>query len=67
LPKSAETFMEGLNQPFGLMARGGDTFYVGNTDGVGGLPFLRGGLAGANSLNRGRKKLVSFKPSDTGA
>jgi glucose/arabinose dehydrogenase len=28
-----ETFMEGLNQPFG-MALVGDTFYVGNTDGV---------------------------------
>src|ERR1700751_1669259 len=28
-----ETFMEGLNQPFG-MALIGDTFYVGNTDGV---------------------------------
>src|ERR1700733_3366370 len=28
-----EIFMEGLNQPFG-MALLGDTFYVGNTDGV---------------------------------
>jgi glucose/arabinose dehydrogenase len=28
-----ETFLEGLNQPFG-MALLGDTFYVGNTDGV---------------------------------
>ncbi len=28
-----EVFMEGLNQPFG-MALVGDTFYVGNTDGV---------------------------------
>src|SRR6202167_5836542 len=33
-----ETFMEGLNQPFG-MALLGDTFYVGNTDGVVAFPY----------------------------
>src|ERR1700727_633407 len=36
-----ETFMEGLNQPFG-MALLGDTFYVGNTDGVMAFPYVAG-------------------------
>jgi len=53
-----ETFMEGLNQPFG-MALIGDTFYVGNTDGVVAFPYV----AGANSITAQGKKLVSFKPS----
>src|ERR1700685_34327 len=34
-------FMEGLNQPFG-MALLGDTFYVGNTDGVMAFPYVKG-------------------------
>src|SRR4051795_10380608 len=34
-------FMEGLNQPFG-MALVGDTFYVGNTDGVMAFPYVAG-------------------------
>jgi len=38
-------FMERLNQPFG-MALAGDTFYVGNTDGVVAFPYT----AGANSI-----------------
>jgi glucose/arabinose dehydrogenase len=53
-----ETFMEGLNQPFG-MALVGDTFYVGNTDGVVAFPYV----AGANSITAPGKKLVSFKPA----
>ena len=36
-----EIFMEGLNQPFG-MALVGDTFYVGNTDGVVAFPYAAG-------------------------
>ena len=36
-----EVFLEGLNQPFG-MALLGDTFYVGNTDGAGGVPLHAG-------------------------
>ena len=36
-----EIFMEGLNQPFG-MALVGDTFYVGNTDGVVAVPYESG-------------------------
>ena len=35
-----ETFLDGLNQPFG-MALLGDTFYVGNTDGVVAFPYSR--------------------------
>src|SRR6201991_3054441 len=53
-----ETFMEGLNQPFG-MALIGDTFYVGNTDGVVAFPYT----AGADRITAPSKKLVSFKPS----
>ena len=36
-----KAFMEGLNQPFG-MALLGDTFYVGNTDGVVAFPYVPG-------------------------
>ncbi len=36
-----EVFLEGLNQPFG-MALLGDTFYVGNTDGVVAFPYTAG-------------------------
>jgi glucose/arabinose dehydrogenase len=53
-----ETFMDGLNQPFG-MALLGDTFYVGNTDGVVAFPYA----AGAESITAQGTKLVSFKPS----
>jgi glucose/arabinose dehydrogenase len=53
-----ETFLEGLNQPFG-MALVRDTFYVGNTDGVVAFPYV----AGASSITAPGKKLVSFKPS----
>lgn len=52
-----ETFLEGLNQPFG-MALLGDTFYVGNTDGVVAFPYT----LGATRLKGPRKKLVEFKP-----
>ena len=53
-----ETFMEGLNQPFG-MALVGDTFYVGNTDGVVAFPYVEN----ANNISASGRKLVSFKPS----
>jgi hypothetical protein len=36
-----DAFLEGLNQPFG-MAMLGDTFYVGNADGVVGYPYTTG-------------------------
>ena len=56
-PKSAKLFMEGLNQPFG-MALVGDTFYVGNTDGVVAFPYA----AGADRITAPGRKLTSFKP-----
>jgi glucose/arabinose dehydrogenase len=52
-----EIFMEGLNQPFG-MALLGDTFYVGNTDGVVAFPYP----PGADRISSPGRKLVSFKP-----
>ncbi len=51
-------FMEGLRQPFG-MALVGDTFYVGNTDGVVAFPYV----AGADRITAQGTKLVSFKPA----
>jgi len=52
-----EIFMEGLNQPFG-MALLGDTFYVGNTDGVVAFPYV----AGADRITAPGRKLTAFKP-----
>ncbi|HVX75836.1 MAG TPA: sorbosone dehydrogenase family protein [Bradyrhizobium sp.] len=52
-----ETFMAGLNQPFG-MALVGDTFYVGNTDGVVAFPYQ----PGADRITAPGTKLVTFKP-----
>jgi glucose/arabinose dehydrogenase len=51
-------FMEGLSQPFG-MALVGDTFYVGNTDGVVAFPYS----AGADRITAPGRKLVAFKPA----
>jgi glucose/arabinose dehydrogenase len=50
-------FMENLNQPFG-MALVGDTFYVGNTDGVMAFPYV----AGADRITAPGKRLTTFKP-----
>jgi len=52
-----DAFMEGLNQPFG-MALLGDTFYVGNTDGVVAFPYT----AGATRISAPGRKLATFKP-----
>jgi glucose/arabinose dehydrogenase len=52
------TFMEGLSQPFG-MALVGDTFYVGNTDGVVAFPYV----AGADNITAPGRQLVDFKPA----
>src|SRR5882762_3722704 len=52
-----EIFIEGLNQPFGMALRG-DTFYVGNTDGVVAFPYV----AGADRITGPGRKLVTFKP-----
>jgi glucose/arabinose dehydrogenase len=52
-----EVFLEGLNQPFG-MALLGNTFYVGNTDGVVAFPYE----PGATRITAPGRKLVDFKP-----
>src|ERR1700719_4586432 len=58
IAEEREIFMEGLNQPFG-MALLGDTFYVGNTDGVVAFPYT----AGADRITAPGKRLTTFKPS----
>ena len=52
-----EAFLEGLSQPFG-MALLGDTFYVGNTDGVVAFPYK----TGATRIMAPGRKLTAFKP-----
>jgi glucose/arabinose dehydrogenase len=52
-----EPFLEGLSQPFG-MALVGNTFYVGNTDGVVAFPYT----AGATRIAAPGRKLNAFKP-----
>jgi glucose/arabinose dehydrogenase len=52
-----QTFMEGLNQPFGMALLGSD-FYVGNTDGVVVFPYE----AGADRITAPGRKIVDFKP-----
>jgi glucose/arabinose dehydrogenase len=52
-----EVFLEGLNQPFG-MALVGDSFYVGNTDGIVAYPYE----AGATRITAPGRKLLEFKP-----
>ena len=57
-----ETFLDGLNQPFG-MALLGDTFYVGNTDGVVAFPYT----AGATPHHRaGPQARRASSPAGTG-
>jgi len=55
--ETREPFLENLNQPFG-MALLGETFYVGNTDGVVSFPYL----PGATRLTGSGKRLTTFKP-----
>ena len=55
--ETREVFLKGLNQPFG-MALLGDTFYVGNTDGVVTFPYT----TGATHIDGAGKPLTSFKP-----
>ena len=51
------TLLENLNQPFG-MALLGDTFYVGNTDGVVAFPYT----AGTTKISAPARRLTTFKP-----
>jgi len=55
--ETRETFLSGLNQPFG-MALVGETFYVGNTDGLVAFPYK----AGETRISAQGKKLFDFKP-----
>jgi hypothetical protein len=55
--ETREVFLKDLNQPFG-MALLGDTFYVGNTDGVVAFPYT----PGADRITAPGKKLTTFKP-----
>ncbi len=52
-----EIFLKGLSQPFG-MALVGDTFYVGNTDGVVAFPYA----AGEHRITGPGRTRVTFKP-----
>ncbi len=52
-----ETFLENQNRPFG-MALVGDTFYVGNTDGIVAFAYTHG----ATKITGEGRKLVDFKP-----
>jgi len=52
-----EAFLEGLRQPFG-MALLGETFYVGNTDGVVAFPYQ----PGSTRITAPGRSLCSFKP-----
>jgi glucose/arabinose dehydrogenase len=52
-----EVFLEQLNQPFG-MAQLGDTFYVGNTDGVMAFPYAKG----TRRITAPGRRLTTFKP-----
>ena len=51
------TLLDGLRQPFG-MALLGDTFYVGNTDGLVAYPYT----TGATRIRAPGRQLASFKP-----
>lgn len=55
--ETRETFLDGLNQPFG-MALIGATFYVGNADGVVAFPYE----PGTTRITAPGRKLVDFKP-----
>jgi len=52
-----EVFLDSLHQPFGMAALG-DTFYVGDTDGIVAFPYTDG----ATSIADPGRKLVDFKP-----
>ena len=56
--ETRETFLEGLNQPFGMALVGGDTLYVGNTDGVVAFPYT----PGTTRITAPGRKLCEFKP-----
>ena len=61
IAETRETFLDGLNQPFG-MALLGDTFYVGNTDGVVAFPYT----AGASRITAKGARSPTSSPAATG-
>jgi hypothetical protein len=56
--ETREVFLTDQSQPFG-MALIGDTFYVGNTDGVVAFPYA----AGASRITAPGRTLLTFKPA----
>ncbi len=64
--ETRETFLEGLSQPFG-MALLGDTFYVGNTDGVVAFPYATGATphhgAGAQAASVQARRALDAQPA----
>lgn len=52
-----ETFLDGLNQPFGMALLDG-TFYVGNTDGLFAFPYQDG----ARRIEGAGRRLTTYKP-----
>lgn len=57
VPEVRETFLSGLNQPFG-MALVGSTFYVGNTNGVVAFPYVDG----QTRITAPGRKIMDLKP-----
>lgn len=57
IAETREIFLQNQDQPFG-MALVGDTFYVGNTDGIVAFPYV----AGATGITAPGKRLIDFKP-----
>ena len=55
--ETREAFLEGLNQPFG-MALLGETFYVGNTDGLVAFPYV----SDASRITAPGRTLATFQP-----
>jgi glucose/arabinose dehydrogenase len=60
--ETREVFLSEQNQPFG-MALVGETFYVGNTDGVVAFPFKPGETRIADHDRAKGRTLVTFKPA----
>ncbi len=57
MAETREVFLQDQNQPFG-MALIGDTFYVGNTDGVVAFPYAEG----ATRITGAGRRIAEFKP-----
>src|SRR5258706_15600800 len=55
--ETRDALLENLSQPFGMTLLG-DTFYVGNTDGVVAFPYS----TGATRISAPGRKLTAFKP-----